>query len=151
MRIFSKDGVDIAPAATIEIGGHRLTPDWRASATAEDLAQFGLAVREGPTPPPEPAPAPVPNVVTRRQFARELFTRGIISGPELVAMTATGAPPSVVEAIIVMLPEAEQWIARADFAAATYERGNPLLVVMMTAAGADDAAIDDFFRAAAVL
>lgn len=93
-------------------------------------------------------PAPVPQTITRRQCARELFIRAMITGPEMVAMTATAAPPAMIEAVFDAMPEADQWVARADFAADTYERSNPLLVGIMTASGATPADIDDFFREA---
>ena len=92
---------------------------------------------------------PVPASITRRQCARELFERQMVSGPEMVAMTATGTPPAMVEAVFAALPESDQWVARADFAADTYERSNPLLVGVMTASGASVSDIDDFFRDAA--
>jgi hypothetical protein len=94
---------------------------------------------------------PVPASITRRQCARELFSRQMISGPEMVAMTATATPPAMIEAVFDAMPEADQWVARADFAADTYERSNPLLVGIMTTSGASSADIDDFFREAASL
>jgi len=105
--------------------------------------------------PPEPEPpAPelpyVPYSITRRQCAKELRARGLITGPEMVAMTRTGEPPAMVEAILTALPEAEVWDARADFAADTYLRNNPLLIGMMQASGAVSEDIDNFFRQAAV-
>jgi hypothetical protein len=83
----------------------------------------------------------------------------MISGPEMVAMTATGTPPAMVEVVFAaIMPEAAQDEARADFAAGTYERGNPLLAGVMTdvieaqTPGATEAmisaAIDEFFRKA---
>jgi hypothetical protein len=89
--------------------------------------------------------------ITRRQCARQLFESKMITGPEMVAMTATGTPPAMIEAVFSKMPEEAQWIARADFAADTYERSNPLLVGIMQASGATEAAIDDFFRAASRL
>jgi hypothetical protein len=91
---------------------------------------------------------PVPASITRRQCARELFIREMISGPEMVAMTATGTPPAMIEAVFAAMPEADQWIARADFAADTYERSNVLLNSLMTSTGATSADIDQFFREA---
>jgi hypothetical protein len=91
---------------------------------------------------------PVPQTITRRQCARELYTLKMITGPEMVAMTATGTPPALIERVFKALPEADQWIARADFAADTYERSNPLLVGIMKASGATEAAIDEFFTKA---
>jgi hypothetical protein len=115
-----------------------MTPEEVAAIEAEWAANASL-------------PAPIPPSISRRQCAREMFARQIISGPEMVAMTATGTPPAMVEAALAGLPEAEQWVARADFAAGTYERSNPLLVALMTATGASPADIDDFFRSAAAL
>ncbi len=91
---------------------------------------------------------PVPASITRRQCARELFTRRMITGPEMVAMTATATPPAMIEQVFSKMPEAEQWVARADFAADTYARANPLLNGIMAASGASSADIDHFFRMA---
>jgi hypothetical protein len=91
---------------------------------------------------------PAPASITRRQCARELFIREMISGPEMVAMTATGTPPAMIETVFDAMPEADQWIARADFAADTYERSNALLNSLMTSTGATSADIDQFFREA---
>jgi hypothetical protein len=91
---------------------------------------------------------PVPATISRRQCARELFIREMISGPEMVAMTATGTPPAMIETVFAAMPQADQWLARADFAADTYERSNPLLVGIMTASGSTAADIDQFFREA---
>lgn len=102
---------------------------------------------------------PIPDSITRRQCARELFKREMVTGPEMVAMTATGTPPAMVEVIFAAIEdENEESEARADFAADTYQRSNPLLAGVMTDAikaqtpGATEAiinaAIDDFFRKA---
>ena len=102
------------------------------------------------TPPPTPPPPdPVPPSITRRQCALELHARGLIGGDEAVAMAATASPPAMMAGLFSALSEAEQVIARIDFAAAAYERGNHLLDGLMTASGASAADIDDFFRAAA--
>jgi len=92
---------------------------------------------------------PVPQTITRRQCARELFIREMITGPEMVAMTATATPPAMIETVFTAMPQVDQWVARADFAAATYERSNPLLVGIMTASGSTAADIDQFFIEAA--
>lgn len=94
-------------------------------------------------------PLPVPASITRRQCARELFNRKMITGPEMVAMTATGAPPAMIEEMFALMPDDEQWVARSDFAADTYLRDNPLLVLIMAASGSTPADIDQFFRMAA--
>jgi hypothetical protein len=123
-------------------------------------AQTGeVTIDEDFVAPSFPVVLPVPQSITRRQCARELFKREMISGPEMVAMTATGTPPAMVEVIFAAIDdEDEQSEARADFAADTYQRSNPLLTGVMTDAitaqtpGATEAminaAIDDFFRKA---
>jgi hypothetical protein len=69
----------------------------------------------------------------------------------MVAMTATGTPPAMIEQVFAAMPEVAQFEARADFAAGTYERDNPLLVSVMAASGSTSAEIDDFFNKAALL
>jgi hypothetical protein len=107
-------------------------------------------------------PLAVPASITRRQCARLLFRNKMITGPEMVAMSATGTPPAMVEVVFAAIEnEDARNEARADFAADTYERGNPLLTGVMTDAITSqtpdateamiNAAIDDFFRGAAVL
>lgn len=102
------------------------------------------------TPPPEePVVVPVPKSITRRQCAIELRERGQITPREALDMTRNGAPPAMVAGMFTQMPGDAGIIAETDFAAATYMRDNPLLVHLMQANGADEAAIDDFFRAAA--
>lgn len=108
-----------------------------------------IEIREYPDPPPPPEP--VPESITRRQCARELFERQMISGAEMVAMVAVGAPPAMVEVVFAQMPEPDVYVARADFAAATYERSSPLLVHVMSAAGASESDMDQFFRDAFAL
>ena len=135
------------------------------AACPPDLWQAALGIvavlGEPPLEPvPEPPPSPVPASITRRQCARELYLRQMITGTEMVSMTATGTPPTMVKDLIdAIVNTSDRMIARADFAAMSYERANPLLVGVMTdtiraqTPGATDeqisAAIDDFFRAAA--
>ena len=78
-----------------------------------------------------------------------MFARGLISGPEAVAMTTTATPPALVEAMLAALPEPEQTFSRINFGAGSYERGNPLLNALMIGTGASQADIDVFFIAAA--
>lgn len=106
-----------------------------------------------PSDPPaaaEPDPASsVPNTISRRQCAAELFAEGLITGTEAIAMTATATPPTVVETVLVAIPEPGQTFARLEFAAANYDRTNALVGAVMTALGKDAEARDAFFRAAA--
>lgn len=118
-----------------------------------DYLEYQAWVAQGNVAEPYvPPPAPVPGRITRRQCAKQMKAMGLIDGPEAVAMTTTGTPPSMVEAMILALPSDDQDDARIDFAADTYERENPLLVALMSAVpGTTSDDIDDFFRAAAAL
>ena len=101
-----------------------------------------------PPAPPSPPP-PVPGAITRRQCARQLLVMSLISADEALAMAATATPPRAVAALISALPVADQVIAKIDFAADSYARGNPLITGLMRAATKTEADIDEFFRAAA--
>ncbi len=107
--------------------------------------EFGdIAIYEAP-------PLPVPPTISRRQCAAEMFARGLITGPEAVAMTQNGTPPAMVETMLVGLPEPAQTFARIDFAATNYERTNALLeMLMLSVPGTTSEDIDQFFRDAAL-
>lgn len=96
-----------------------------------------------------PVVLPVPATITRRQCAKAMLARSLISGAEALAMTQTGAMPAMVSALVTGAPD--ETLIRIDFAADTYERANPLLNQLMTGAGYGTAEIDDFFREAAGL
>jgi hypothetical protein len=96
-----------------------------------------------------PVVLPVPSTISRRQCARGMLARSLISGAEALAMTQTGAMPALVDAMVSGQPD--ETLIRIDFAADTYERGNPLLNQLMTGAGYSPVEIDDFFREAAAL
>jgi hypothetical protein len=115
---------------------YRTHLDWRAEGNE-------------PLPAPSPPPSPVPSTISRRQCARAMLSRSLISGTEALAMTQTGAMPAMVSALVTGAPD--ETLIRIDFAADTYERGNPLLNQLMTGAGYGAAEIDDFFREAAGL
>jgi hypothetical protein len=91
----------------------------------------------------------VPASITRRQCALALHAASMITGPEMVAMATVGTPPAMISSVFNAMPEAERYRAQVDFAAASYERANPLLNAVMTASGSSAADIDNFFRAAA--
>ena len=96
-------------------------------------------------------PAPVPASITRRQCAMQMFASSLISADEALSMTRDGTPPAMVAAMFAQMPPDQSVMAQIDFAADTYSRANPLLVTLMQSTGANDTAMDDFFRAAAVL
>ena len=96
-----------------------------------------------------PVVLPVPSTISRRQCARGMLARSLITGAEALAMTQTGAMPAMVDAMVT--GQTDETLIRIDFAADTYERGNPLLNQLMTGAGYSASEIDDFFREAAGL
>ena len=93
----------------------------------------------------------VPASITRRQCAKQMLAMGLISDLDALYMTRSGTPPAMVMDMIGQMPVEEQVPAQIDFAADTYQRSNPLLTSMMLATGANEADIDNFFRAAAQL
>ena len=138
INVIPDDAFQITDEQWLDLISHPMARRWDGSAFANY------------TPPPSPPqPEPGSPSITRRQCAAELFARELITGPEAVAMAATAAPPALVETVFAALAEPSQTLARIDFAAASYERGNPLLTQIMTASGADEAALDAFFVAAA--
>ncbi|MFO0522245.1 MAG: hypothetical protein ACK515_17780 [bacterium] len=96
-----------------------------------------------------PHPGTVPYSISRRQCAKRMFQMGLVNGVEALAMTQFGQMPAFVDAMVSGQPNETE--IRIDFAADSYERKNPLLNQLMTAAGYDQFAIDQFFREAAVL
>lgn len=105
---------------------------------------------EGNTPEPYiPPPPPVPQSITRRQCAVELRERQLITPTEALNMTKTATPPAMIQNIFNSMTQDDQIIAETDFAADTYLRTNPLLVLIMTQSGATKEDIDNFFRSAA--
>lgn len=101
--------------------------------------------------PPAPPVADVPALISRQQAAGQLLLAGMATAEEAVAMAMTGTPPAFIEAIFAAMPPTEGALSRIGFAKGHYERGNPLLVSVLTTTGATSEAIDDFFRAAAAL
>jgi hypothetical protein len=105
---------------------------------------------EGNEPEPYVAPPPpVPQSITRRQCAIELRERTLITPQEALDMTKYGEVPAMVATLLQPMTESDRINAETDFAADTYERSNPLLIQIMTASGASEEDIDDFFRSAA--
>ena len=87
----------------------------------------------------------VPESITRRQCAMQLFSVGMITGDEGIAMTQSGIPPIAVQAYLATLPEPDLTMAMMDFAATSYFRDNPLLAALMTANNMTDEQVDQFF------
>lgn len=79
----------------------------------------------------------------------QLLADGMITGPEALAMSTTSTPPAMIEATFAAMPEPEQTLSRIRFASDRYRRDDVLLNAMMSATGASQADIDQFFRNAA--
>jgi len=105
---------------------------------------------EGNEPEPYVAlPPPVPQSITRRQCAIELRERTLITPQEALDMTKYGEVPAMVATLFQSMTQSDRINAETDFAADTYLRSNVLLNQIMTASGASEEDIDDFFRSAA--
>ena len=91
--------------------------------------------------------APVPPALSRRQFILGCMTEGFITQAEADAMSATGAIPAPFAAVVEQLPADQQVAARVTIRTATeFYRANPLVIAGMTAVGATEAQLDQFFR-----
>jgi len=114
-----------------------------------DYQEYLAWLAEGNEPEPYvPPPPPVPQSITRRQCAIELRERTLITAQEALNMTKYGDVPGIVSQIFSQMTEEDRIKAETDFAADTYMRTNPLLIFIMTASGASEEDIDDFFRVA---
>ncbi len=115
-----------------------------------DYQEYLNWLREGNQPEPYiPPPPPVPQSITRRQCAVELRERQLITPLEALNMTKYGDVPAMISQIFAQMTTEEKIVAETDFAADTYLRSNILLITIMTAAGATEQEIDDFFRQSA--
>jgi hypothetical protein len=98
----------------------------------------------------EPDPEYAPKSITRRQCAIELRERNLITAQEALDMTRTGIPPAMVQKVFDALSPNDKIVAETDFAADTYLRSNPLLIFIMSASGASEEDIDQFFISASI-
>jgi len=114
-----------------------------------DYQEYLEWLAEGNEPEPYVAPPPpVPQSITRRQCAIELRERTLITPQEALDMTKYGEVPAMVATLLQSMTESDRINAETDFAADTYLRSNALLNQIMTASGASEEDIDDFFRSA---
>lgn len=115
-----------------------------------DYREYLVWLEEGNEPEPYVPPSYVPQAITRRQCAIELREQQLITPQEALDMTRIGLPPAMIQTYFDTMTETDRIIAETDFAAETYERSNPLLIQIMTASGATEEDIDNFFRDASV-
>lgn len=84
--------------------------------------------------------------LSRRQLLIGLAAMGWVTEAEAVAAATTGATPAAVEAAIAGLAPADQVAARITWAAMSEaQRLDPLVALLATAQGVDDAEVDAFF------
>lgn len=102
----------------------------------------------------DPEPEPVPESISDRQFAQQLAILGTITQPEAIAWAARGDLPAMLKQAIASLPEegglrfgAEMMLSSATI----YERSHLMTATLGALLGYDDAALDDIWRAAALL
>ncbi len=128
-------------AGDSDVIGARLDPAWAGAAP----------VIVAPVIEPQPE-EPVPASISDRQFAQQLAVLGTITEAEAIAWAARGDLPDAMEAAIASLPRDAQFSARMLLSSATlYERAHPLAYVLAGLLGYDHEALDDLWRAAAVL
>lgn len=134
-----------------DFGWIPFTADPNDAGTQFDVAELHQTMLNDPKTEPwdgKPMPRFVPQEITRSQCAMQLFTLGMISGEEAIAMTQTGVPPAAVQSYLNTLPATDKVKATIGFAAASYHRDNPVLLALMEANDLDSDQIDDFFIAA---
>lgn len=144
--------LDIGPNEPFTYGDFKYPANWTALATPQDFARIGMESYEVADVETPTTTSYVPESITRRQCALQLLNEGMITVTEAKAMVKTGDMPTMVANLVSQLStQDERDRAEIDFAADSYLRSNPLLVGLMTAAGATEADIDQFFVDAAVL
>lgn len=103
-----------------------------------------------PDAPPPPAPT-IPSI-SFRQFLLQARADGLIDDVEALAAAESRAMPAAIAAVIESLPADQQIAAKITWLTMTQlDRDTPLTALVSAALGKDDAATDDFFRAAARL
>lgn len=117
-----------------------------------DRAAYEAWLEAGGVPEPYVAPAPlVPSQISDRQFFHQLCIAGIITEADALAANAAVIPQPLLD-IINAMPADQQFGAKMLVSGATiYERSHPMTIAIGMAYGWNDAEIDEFFVAAAVL
>jgi hypothetical protein len=133
------------PAGTVEC------PDWVSAPDAEGRC-CTFADGEFAAPEIEPEPPAVPAEITRRQLITGMVSDGLITAQEALDAAQSGAVPAAIDAAFGTLPSDQALAARIAWATMTAaERAHPLVALVGAAFGLSEAAIDDRFRAWALL
>jgi hypothetical protein len=135
-----------------DMDGNTLNSDanpFSATLIAADVEFPAWHVPVDPPAPEEPF-VPVPEIITKRQFLIQLVRSGMVAPGE--ASTLAAQPPSLMNAVLDGMPEADALEARLSWASMTQvERYSPLTLAASASAGTTEAQLDDFFRAASVI
>ncbi|MBW6495122.1 MAG: hypothetical protein K0B16_11320 [Burkholderiaceae bacterium] len=130
--------------------GDRLSPALAGWSNADGFSLVAAAkaaaeVLQLPEPTAEERRAALP-VLSRRQVFIGLVASGLATAEEVLAISASGTIPAVIEATFAALPEPQQSYARITFAEFTVaQRLDPTTLLLQAAAGLTDAEIDAFF------
>ncbi|MDP1669638.1 hypothetical protein [Phaeovulum sp.] len=117
----------------------------------------GLSLVAAPEPTTEGGALPLPEptaeerrgalpALSRRQVFIGLVASGLATAQEVLAISASGTVPAVIEAAFAATPEPQQSYARITFAEFTVaQRLDPTTLLLQAAGGLSDAELDAFF------
>lgn len=155
---FDEAGLPVAFLASDMLPENYVYPDdailisdaqWR-----EFLAYQGLRRWDGSDVVPyEPPPTPEPIApISDRQFFQALALSGDISEEEALSAVMTGTLPARIAEGVATLPNDQRFAARMLLSGATsFDRSHPMVSLLGTLIGRDDAALDALWRRASQL
>lgn len=130
--------------------GDRVSPALAGWSNADGLSLVAVPEAQAealalPEPTAEERRAALP-ALSRRQVFIGLVVSGLATAEEVLAISATGTIPAVIEAAFAAMPEPQQSYARITFAEFTVaQRLDPTTLLLQAAAGLTDADLDAFF------
>ncbi|MDH7796422.1 MULTISPECIES: hypothetical protein [unclassified Beijerinckia] len=131
------------PSGAIEI----TEAQWREALSNQGRRLWnGSALIECDLPPSTPLPIELIGAISRRQFAKGLAHHEFVAQEEAEAFLTVGTLPAAFATMVASLPPEEQFDARMDLQAATFERNHPLVSVFGSAQGMTEVQIDDFWH-----
>ncbi|MDP2062400.1 MAG: hypothetical protein Q8J98_04760 [Phaeovulum sp.] len=129
------DRVSPAVAGWSNADGFALVAAPEAAAEALSLPEPTAEERRAALPP-----------LSRRQVFIGLVASGLATAQEVLAISASGTVPAVIEAAFAAMPEPQQSYARITLAEFTVaQRLDPTTLLLQAAAGLTDAELDAFF------